>query len=69
MSENHWFEFWGLGRRYQEGMALKPELQRQGHRAMTLLGHHGCFAPMWGLWSSEVPRLTRGLAAQLGTAD
>lgn len=49
MSENHWFEFWVLGRRYPEGMALKPEFQRHSHRGMTLLGHHCCFAPVWGL--------------------
>lgn len=68
MSENHWFEMWVLGRRYPEGMALKPKLQRHGHRGMTVLGQ-AAVLPQWGLCSSEVPRLTQGLAAQLGTAD
>lgn len=68
MGENHWFEIWILGRRYPEGMALKPELQRHGHRGMTVLGHHCCSAPL-GTVDSEGPRLTQGLAAQLGTAD
>lgn len=68
MSENHRFEMWVLGRRYPEGIALKPKLPSHGHRGMTVLGH-AVVLPQWGPWSSKVPRLTQGLAAQLGTAD